>query len=202
MELVFTSILAFISTNIDDVFLLMLFFGNKRFKDREIIVGQLLGIGVLIAVSVAISFIGLVVDKAYIGLLGFLPIYFGVKGILQLRTKHTDNGGTVIETANNRSNIFTVSGVTIANGGDNIGIYVPLFATLAWSQKLGMVAIFFIMTLVWCLVAKYFTRHPLVARAIDRYGHVLTPFVLIFLGIYILYESGTLELFYERFSFA
>src|SRR5688572_9908463 len=151
MELVFTCILAFISTNIDDVFLLMLFFGNKRFKDREIIVGQLLGIGVLIAVSVAISFIGLVVDKAYIGLLGFLPIYFGVNGILQLRTKHTDNGGTVIETANNRSNIFTVSGVTIANGGDNIGIYVPLFATLAWSQKLGMVAIFFIMTLVWCL---------------------------------------------------
>lgn len=194
MELVFTSILAFISTNIDDVFILMLFFGNKRFKDREIVVGQLLGIGALIAISFAVSFIGLVVDKAYIGLLGFLPIYFGVKGILQLRTKHTDNEETVIETTNNRSNILTVSGVTIANGGDNIGIYVPLFATLAWSQKLSMVAIFFIMTLVWCLVAKYFTRHPLVAKAINRYGHVITPFVLIFLGIYILYESGTWDL--------
>jgi len=191
MELILTSILAFISTNIDDVFLLMLFFGNKRFKDREIVVGQLLGIGVLIAISFGVSFIGLVVDKAYIGLLGFLPIYFGVKGILRLRAKHIDKEETVAETKNNRSNIFTVSGVTIADGGDNIGIYVPLFATLAWSQKLSMVAIFFIMTLVWCLVAKYFTRHPLVAKGIDRYGHVLTPFVLIFLGIYIMFESGT-----------
>lgn len=194
MEILFTSILAFISTNIDDVFLLMLFFGNKRFKEREIVVGQYLGIAALIAVSFAVSFVGLIVDKTYIGLLGFLPIYFGVRGLLQLRAKHADSEDEIVEPKNNRSNIFTVAGTTIANGGDNIGIYVPLFATLAWSQKLTMISIFLVMTGIWCLLAKYFTKHPLVARAIDKYGHVLTPFVLIFLGIYILYESGTVGL--------
>ena len=130
MEILLTSILAFISTNIDDVFLLMLFFGNKRFKEREIVVGQFLGIAALIAVSFAVSFIGLVIDKAYIGLLGFLPIYFGIRGIIQLRTKQIHEEGKVIEPKSNRNNIFTVAGTTIANGGDNIGIYVPLFATI------------------------------------------------------------------------
>jgi cadmium resistance protein CadD (predicted permease) len=184
MELLLTSILAFISTNIDDVFLLMLFFGNKRFKEREIVVGQFLGIAALIAVSFAVSFIGLVVDKAYIGLLGFLPIYFGIRGILHLRAKQIHEEEKVVELKSNRNNVLTVAGTTIANGGDNIGIYVPL----------TMISIFFVMTGAWCLLAKYFTKHPLIAKAIDKYGHVLTPFVLILLGVYILYESGAVGL--------
>jgi cadmium resistance protein CadD (predicted permease) len=190
MEILFTSILAFISTNIDDVFLLMLFFGNKHFKDREIVIGQFLGIATLIVVSFALSFIGLVIDKAYIGLLGFVPIYFGARGLFHLRAKQVEEDD-VVEPINNRNNIFTVAGTTIANGGDNIGIYVPLLATLAWAQQLSMISVFFLMTALWCLIAKYFTKHPIIAKTIDKYGHVLTPFVLIFLGIYILYQSGT-----------
>jgi cadmium resistance protein CadD (predicted permease) len=193
MEIIITSVLAFISTNIDDVFLLMLFFGNKHFKDREIVIGQYLGIATLIAASFALSFIGLVIDKAYIGLLGFVPIYFGVRGLLHLRAKQVE-GNDVVEPINNRNNIFTVAGTTIANGGDNIGIYVPLFATLGRPQQLTMISVFFLMTALWCLIAKYFTKHPIIASAIDKYGHVLTPFVLIFLGIYILYQSGTWRL--------
>jgi cadmium resistance protein CadD (predicted permease) len=193
MEIIITSVLAFISTNIDDVFLLMLFFGNKHFKDREIVIGQYLGIATLIAASFALSFIGLVIDKAYIGLLGFVPIYFGVRGLLHLRAKQVE-GDDVVEPINNRNNIFTVAGTTIANGGDNIGIYVPLFATLGRPQQLTMISVFFLMTALWCLIAKYFTKHPIIAKAIDKYGHVLTPFILIFLGIYILYQSGTWRL--------
>jgi cadmium resistance transport/sequestration family protein len=195
MEILLTSILAFVSTNIDDVFLLMLFFGNKHFKDRQIVIGQYLGIATLIAVSFGLSFIGLIIDKAYIGLLGFIPIYFGVRALLHLNSKQEEED---VRPINSRSHIFTVAGTTIANGGDNIGIYVPLFATLVWSQKLTMISIFFIMTGVWCFLAKYFTKHPIIAKAIDKYGHVLTPFVLIFLGIYILYESGTVGLVFDN----
>ncbi len=181
MEIVVTSILAFISTNFDDVFLLMLFFGNKHFKDREIVIGQYVGIAALIGVSFLLSFVGLVIDKAYIGLLGLLPIYFGARALLQLRAK-LEEEEKIIKPLSSRSNIFTVAGTTIANGGDNIGIYVPLFAALGRPQQLSMISIFFVMTALWCLLAKYFTKHPLIAKAIDKYGHVLMPFVLIFLG--------------------
>jgi cadmium resistance protein CadD (predicted permease) len=197
MEIIITSLLVFISTNIDDVFLLMLFFGDKRFKEREIVIGQYLGIGTLIAISLALSLLGLVIDKAYIGLLGFIPVYLGMKGIISVLKKSTDAEQIDIVPRNNRSNIFSVAGVTIANGGDNVGIYVPLFAALSWPAKTTMIGIFFIMTAMWCLLARYLTRHPLVARTIDRYGHIVTPIVLILLGIYILYESNSWSLITE-----
>jgi cadmium resistance protein CadD (predicted permease) len=91
MEFIVTSLLAFVSTNIDDIFILTLFFGNKRFKTREIIIGQYLGIISLIAISFVASLAGLVIDKMYIGLLGLLPIYLGIKGFIELFRK-TNNG--------------------------------------------------------------------------------------------------------------
>jgi len=195
VELILASIIAFASTNIDDIFLLMLFFGNKQLKAREIFIGQLLGIAVLIAISLIVSLIGLVVDNAYIGLLGFLPIYLGLKGIIRLFTEQPIKDEKEEDVPKNKSNhVFAVSAVTIANGGDNIGIYVPLFATLLWPQKLIMVGIFLLMTILWCILAKYFTKHPLIANAIDRYGHTVTPFILVLLGVYILYESKTISL--------
>ena len=195
MEVIATGILAFVSSNIDDIFLLMLFFGDRNFKPREIILGQFLGIGALIGISLVFSLIGLVIGKAYIGLLGLLPIYLGIKGVVRLFDKEPpDHEDHLTEKKKNCSNPWIVSGVTIANGGDNIGIYVPLFATLAWPQKITVVSIFFIMTAVWCVLARYLSRHPLMAKAIDKYGHVVTPFVLIALGIYILNESDVLSL--------
>ncbi|SHH90526.1 cadmium resistance transporter (or sequestration) family protein [Chryseolinea serpens] len=195
MEVIATGILAFVSSNIDDIFLLMLFFGDRNFKPREIILGQFVGIAALIGISLVFSLIGLVIGKAYIGLLGLLPIYLGIKGVVRLFSKEQpEDENQLTDRVGNRSNPWIVSGVTIANGGDNIGIYVPLFATLAWPQKITVVSIFFVMTAVWCLLARYLSRHPLMAKAIDKYGHVVTPFVLIALGIYILNESDVVSL--------
>jgi len=195
MEVIATGILAFVSSNIDDIFLLMLFFADRNFKPREIVLGQFVGIGALIGISLVFSLIGLVIGKTYIGLLGLLPIYLGIKGVVRIfRDDPTDDKDHPIAKERNHSNAWIVSGVTIANGGDNIGIYVPLFATVAWPQKITMVLIFFIMTAVWCILARYLSQHPLMAKAIDKYGHVVTPFVLIVLGMYILNESGVLSL--------
>jgi cadmium resistance transport/sequestration family protein len=196
MEIIITGIITFISTNIDDIFMLMLFYGNKRFKEKEIIIGQLAGISALIAISLATSLIGLFIDKIYIGLLGFIPMYLGVKALWTLFKNNADEDDGPIETRADKNNVITVAGVTIANGGDNIGIYVPLFATIGWTSKISMVIIFLLMTLVWCLIAKYLTMYPYIAKAIDKYGHIVTPFILIALGIFILYESGSMTLLF------
>jgi len=190
MQFLLTSLIAFISTNIDDLFLLTLFYGNKQFRHGEILTGQLLGISTLIIVSLLGSLIGVFLDQAYIGLLGFIPMYLGIRGIWRLYKGEADNDEGP-RTTGNKSNILTVAGVTIANGGDNIGIYVPLFATFTWSGKSTMIVIFVLMTIVWCLTARWFVKHPYVARTVERYGHIITPFVLVLLGVYILYENGT-----------
>jgi cadmium resistance transport/sequestration family protein len=189
MEIIITGILAFASTNIDDIFILMLFFGDKDYKAKHVIMGQYLGIIILIAISFLGSFIGVLIDPKYIGLLGFLPIYLGIRGLLQLRTfRHQEQNEKEYTKKSNTT--FTVAAVTFSNGGDNLGIYIPLLATLSTLEKSLLVLIFLIMVAVWCLAAKYLNKHPMIAKVIQRFGHIITPVVLILLGIYILYDSS------------
>jgi cadmium resistance protein CadD (predicted permease) len=89
MEILVTSIIAFTSTNIDDIFILTLFYGNKKFKGGEILAGQFLGIISLITISLIGSIAGLFINPAYIGLLGLIPIYLGTRGILGLINNKT-----------------------------------------------------------------------------------------------------------------
>ncbi|MDQ4138927.1 MAG: cadmium resistance transporter [Bacteroidota bacterium] len=195
MKILVTSILTFVSTNIDDIFILVLFYGNPRFKEKEIIAGQLIGILALTGASLLASLIGLLIDKPYIGLFGLIPIYLGAKALWTLvKNKENEEAVTIEEKKLARNNLLSVAGTTFANGGDNIGIYVPLFATLTWTSKFVMVLVFIAMTFLWCYAARYLTQHPYVARAVNKYGHLVTPFVLILLGLYILYENQSVQL--------
>jgi cadmium resistance protein CadD (predicted permease) len=130
-------------------------------------------------------------------LLGFLPIFIGVKSLVL----HVNKRGLVEEeeektaVSSNKSAMLSVAAVTIANGGDNIGIYVPLFATLSIASKLIMILIFLLLILPWCFIAMYLVKHPAVAKAIDKYGDIITPILFILLGLYILFESGTVRMF-------
>lgn len=195
MELLLTSIAAFTGTNIDDIFILLLFFAHKQYKDKHVVAGQYLGFLLLVTISLLGSFIGLLIPGKYIGLLGFLPIYFGVRNMLQLTRHNLRSESENVNVNTSKSNkTLSVAAVTFANGGDNIGIYLPLFATLQFSEKVVMISIFLLMVAMWCIIAKYLSKHPAIAKAIDKYGHIVTPVVLILLGIYILFESGSFSL--------
>jgi cadmium resistance protein CadD (predicted permease) len=76
---------AFVATNIDDIFLLMLFFSNTKFPMWQVVIGQYLGIGLLVAISALGSLLALIVPQYIIGLLGLIPISIGIIKLLQLR---------------------------------------------------------------------------------------------------------------------
>lgn len=191
IDTILTSIVAFISTNIDDIFLLMLFYASGRFSKTNILIGQYVGIAALVIISFTGAYIGSFFDERYVGLLGLFPIYLGVRDtIALLRGKEDDD-----EPADLRSSGFlAIAGVTIANGGDNIGIYVPLLTTMSTPEKIELVVVFALATYGWCRAAQYLASHPLVAKQLEKYGHILTPIVLFLLGLFILLESGTFSL--------
>jgi cadmium resistance protein CadD (predicted permease) len=61
--------------------------------------------------------------------------------------------------------------------------------------SLGVIlGVFFVMVGVWCVIAYRLTRQPTIARVLSRYGHAVVPFVLIGLGLFIMYERGTFNL--------
>ncbi|MFL5538288.1 MAG: cadmium resistance protein, partial [Longimicrobiaceae bacterium] len=51
LSLLGLAVAVFVSTNIDDIFLLSAFFADGHLRPRSIVAGQFLGIGVLVAAS-------------------------------------------------------------------------------------------------------------------------------------------------------
>ena len=76
-----TAFVSFASTNIDDIFVLMLLFyqRNNYMKKQHIIIGQYLGIGTLITISIIGALGFSVIPHEYVGVLGLVPIYLGIK---------------------------------------------------------------------------------------------------------------------------
>jgi cadmium resistance protein CadD (predicted permease) len=193
--LIVLGISAFVSTNIDDIFLLIVFFSNSlKYSKYKVVIGQYIGIGLLIAISIIASFISLVIPSFLIGFMGFIPITIGIKKltVYYKKKKETDTNSTKYKFTKNGSalSFLSVAAVTFSNGGDNIGIYTPLFASNnIIGQIVILVILFLIMTAVWCIIGYYLGNHSFLADHIRRIGHLILPFVLIALGIYIMIEK-------------
>lgn len=191
------AVVLFASTNVDDVFVLLGFFSDPKFRARQIGLGQYLGIGVLYGASVLASMVSLVLPQAYVGLLGLAPIAIGLRKAWGLRV---DRGGADAPAGGHsaasagRGNVLTVAMVTVANGGDNLSIYTPLFATRSAPDIALIGVVFAIMTMAWLQVAHWLTNHRTLGAPIRRYGGRLVPFVLIALGVEILHDAGTFGL--------
>ncbi|MDZ8051318.1 MAG: cadmium resistance transporter [Aulosira sp. ZfuVER01] len=204
------AIIAFAATNIDDILILLLFFTqvDTNFRRRHIIIGQYLGFLGIILASLPGFFGGLVVPREWIGLLGILPIAIGLKQLLSRQQETTEVQTVSPNFAQTSPNNFILSfiwtilhpqtykvaAVTIANGGDNISIYIPLFAGHNLGSLGVILIVFFVMVGIWCAIAYYLSLHPAIAAVLSRYGHYLVPFVLIGLGLLIMYERGTFNL--------
>jgi cadmium resistance transport/sequestration family protein len=197
-----TGITAFVATNIDDIVILMLLFSqiNATFRPKHIIAGQYLGFAALMVASLPGFFGGFLVPKLWLGLLGLVPIGMGIHQLIdqepdatQVQTVPHDLEQPIVahwlapQTAQ-------VAAITIANGGDNIGIYLPLFANSNLVSLGVLLAVFAVLIGVWCYVAAQLTRHSIIASWLTHYGNRLVPFVLIGLGVFILVESGTYRL--------
>lgn len=182
-------VVVFASTNIDDIFLLSAFFSDPSLRNRSVVAGQFLGIGVLVAASAVAALLALAIPEGWTALLGFIPLGLGVHRLLKLRREEEDEQDTQeAEHAMERrthSQALAVAGVTIANGGDNLGVYIPLFASAIGAIPVYAI-LFAMMTAVWCSMGYLMVNNRWVGERIRRYGHVALPFVLIALGLYIL----------------
>jgi cadmium resistance transport/sequestration family protein len=201
LTIILTAILTFTATNIDDIFLLMMFFSqtNAVFRRRHVVAGQYLGFIALVAISL-LGFAGrFIMPREFIGLLGLAPIVIGVRKLFEKDKKIeladlSDQKTPSLLGVFLHPRTYSVAAVTFANGGDNIGIYTPLFANLDWPGLILTVTMFMLLVAVWCVLALRLTHQKHVAQALSRYGHWVVPVVLIGLGVFILLENGTLYL--------
>ncbi|GAA4559213.1 cadmium resistance transporter [Planotetraspora kaengkrachanensis] len=187
----------FAVTNVDDILILALFFaqgiGHAGAASR-IVAGQYLGFLGILTAAVAAGFGATFLPDRVIPYLGLLPLALGLRAAWQAWYDRRGDTGTAVVEAGGGPKMLEVAAVTFANGGDNIGVYVPVFATAGAGSTTVHVVVFLALVAVWCAAGRFFATRPIVAGALSRWGHVLLPLVLIGIGVLILVEGGAFRL--------
>lgn len=179
---ILTSVIAYISTNIDDIFVLMILLAQTRRAGR-LAAGHFLGVGAITAISM-LGALGLQnLPLKYVGILGLVPIFLGVKA-------WRERNGEDDAPEQSGVDLLGMAAITLGNGADNIGVYIPLFTAFSPSERMTAVAVFALMTGLWLFLAGSLSRFPGVQHAVARYKHIAIPVVFIALGVYIILDSG------------
>ncbi|WP_298634422.1 cadmium resistance transporter [uncultured Mobiluncus sp.] len=186
----------FVVTNIDHLMLLTLWFvhGHQRpGTTLRICAGQYLGFSAILAATAILNLIsGFVIPEAQLHLLGLIPLILGVKaGIGEILERRESNDSRDAQSAESKLegkpvSVGAVALVTIANGGDEIGVYLPVFALSAWWQVALFCAVFLMLAGALLALAWFITGRLGLAEVLERFEAVLFPSVLILLGVLIL----------------
>jgi cadmium resistance protein CadD (predicted permease) len=187
---------AFVSTNVDDLFLLGSLFVDAEFRTISIVVGQFLGMSLLVAVSILATVYTVTIPGEWIGFLGLAPLLLGIDRLRKLFSRRPDSSRTTGNRSDfvgkenfrfgwARSEAVLVTLLTVANGGDNLSVYIPLFSVHRTLVPLYAL-IFGVMTALWCFLGYYLTSHRRFGTTVKRYGRFIIPFVLIGIGLNVL----------------
>jgi cadmium resistance protein CadD (predicted permease) len=186
----------FLVTNIDDIIVLSLFFARgagQRGTLTRIIAGQYLGFGGILLASVAVTFgAGLFLPDEAIPYFGLIPLLLGVYAGWRVWRNGDDDDDDSL--ADRPISALAVAAVTFANGGDNIGVYVPVFLAVGTGALVAYCVVFLALVLVLVLAAKFVATRKPIAEVLERWEHILFPLVLIVLGLVILIEGGAFGL--------
>jgi cadmium resistance protein CadD (predicted permease) len=192
--LVLTAAVLFAGTNVDDIIVLTVLRISSRAAGRprpwHIWAGQYAGFTVLVAVSLAAAAGLALVPEHWLWVLGLLPLGLGLGKLVTVVRAHRSGrcASPAVVTG-----LAGVTGLTIANGGDNVSAYIPVFRTSSAAAITVIVAVFMAGVAVYCLASSRFAAHRAVTDAVQRWGQWAVPVMFILIGCYIFYKTGVLS---------
>ncbi len=172
-------------------------------RAHRIAAGQVLGFVALVCIAAAAAALLFEFSTAAVGLLGFVPLAIGLRGLIGLidrpvradeptrsRTRRRRRRAT--DRAVGRS-LTAAALVTLAAGGDNLAVYIPLFRQ-GGASKLAAIAVVFVAGEIGVTAAILAAgRHPRARDAMARLGAVAVPLLLCAVGVLVLVTAGTLS---------
>jgi cadmium resistance protein CadD (predicted permease) len=177
----------FAITNIDGlVVLTALFMASADGWPRpwQIVAGQYLGAAMMIVISLLVATGLASVPVRWEGLAGAFPLALGVWGLLRARAEAGGPASSRVGT------LASVVCVILANGVDNISMYIPLFAALTPGRIAVTIAVFLVLVGMWCAMARLLGGNLKVVSALAGFGRWLAPVVFMGIGTTILVKTG------------
>jgi len=193
------AIIAFASTNVDDLLLLSSLFIASNLRAASVVIGQFIGMSLLVLISVLAAHYMVSIPFAWIGTLGLFPLCLGIlrlaKGSKVQIVKSVPCvkeeeffGKEQLRVTRLKSEWALAAFLTVANGGDNLSVYIPLFALQRPFVPL-YIAVFGLMTGIWCFLGYFLTNHRLFREKLKRHAATIVPWVLIVLGLKVLLQG-------------
>jgi cadmium resistance protein CadD (predicted permease) len=180
----------FVGTNLDDLVVLAVLGVSSRVDGKprtwEIWAGQYAGVTVLVGAS-WLAALGLtLLPESHAWLLGLVPTGLGLQKLaaaVRARRSRAPSSVAVVR------GFPGVMAVTLANGGDNIAAYTPVFRTSSTGAIAVTIGVFALGVALLCLAGSWLVSHDKIRKAVQRWGHWIVSIVFIVIGLSILNEA-------------
>lgn len=180
---------AFVSTNLDNLFLLMAMMKGSSLGARAVVLGYGSAMALVLAVGTLGSYAGDLVADAWLRYLGLIPLAMGVWRLWDLRRGVDPNAKeSAPSQAGGAASVF---GVMLANSGDSLGVFTSLMSETSELLVLVIFATALAMSGLWVAAARWLVEHPALAPHLRRLDRYLVPILLLAIGIYILSDTAT-----------
>jgi cadmium resistance protein CadD (predicted permease) len=181
---------SFAATNLDNLALLVTWLMTNRGDRRRILLGHLGGMCALLVLALAFGIGAAVMPERYIGYLGLVPIAMGLRALYANLRSH-QGGPDAPEPEGRDALTFSIATTQVANGTDTVLVIGPLLADSEIGVDIMLVIGFVAMTFAWFVLASILETQTSRLALVQRYGHWISPIVLIVVGLYILADTGT-----------
>ncbi|MDY5061004.1 CadD family cadmium resistance transporter [Staphylococcus simulans] len=192
-----TAVVLYTATALDLLVILLIYFARAQTKHeyRDIYIGQFLGSGALIVISLFFAFVlHFVPEKWMLGLLGIIPLYLGIKVALFDDCEGEARAKRELDKKGLSKLVGIVALVTLAScGADNIGLFVPYFVSLTLAQVIVTLIVFIIMIFLLVFSAQKLANVPGIGETVEKYNRWIMAIIYIGLGLYILIENRTIQ---------
>ena len=175
--------ITFIAVNLDFFFILLCLV--NKYPLRDVIIGYVLGVGLLVIASFLIGkALALFLPEWILGVLGILPIYMALQ----------DNDEEANQQSTTRSPIVIVLITYLAVcTGCNLSIFLPILTGLSTNQ-FGIALLFIlVLTMLVVILIKQVGQIPVIARLMDKYSEKVMKVIYIGVGLYVFYDSGLIS---------
>jgi len=193
------AIIAFASTNVDDLLLLSSLFIDANLRAGSVVAGQFVGMSLLVLISVLAAHFMVSIPLVSIRMLGAFPLCLGILRLAKITSspllksaaepnKTEFVGKEQVRVSWVKSEAALAALLTLANGGDNLSVYIPLFAVQRTFVPL-YITVFAVMTGLWCFFGYCLTNQRPFRDKLKRYAGLIIPWVLIALGLKVLLQG-------------
>ena len=176
--------LAFVGTMFDNYFAFATqLVVTDRSRFRRVAWGQALGVVALMILAAGVGSLLAPIPLPWIGVLSVAPWALGVQA---WRTRDKPPGQQF------RRGAITTFTLTLALGGDNLAVWIPLLRANGVIHAAVTVLVFCVWEFLFVLSAQAITGHPRVVSWGSEHAASFVPWVYFALGVLILFECGTL----------